>query len=102
MRGGGIRHSPPARVFFGPLGRMTGMGRIPWETRCRWPFPPPATGTGIRSRRGLFIPSHIYPAPLHLVLTTMQRTGDIGIPPVEYPLIGPGLCRIVDMDFRLV
>jgi hypothetical protein len=30
----------------------------------------------------------------------MQRTGDIGIPPVEYPLIGPGLCRIVDMDFR--
>ena len=49
MRGGGIRHSPPARVFFGPLGRMTGMGRIPWETRCRWrvaPLPPLVPGLG--------------------------------------------------------
>jgi hypothetical protein len=65
-------------------------------------LPPPATGTGTRSRRGLFIPMHIHSAPLHLVLTTMQWTGDIGIPPVEYPQIGPGLCRIADMDFRLV
>jgi hypothetical protein len=45
MRGGGIRHSPPARVFFGPLGRMTGMGRIPWETRCRERPSPLAPGT---------------------------------------------------------
>jgi hypothetical protein len=43
---------------------------------------------------------HIHSAPLHLVLPTMQWPGDIGIPPVEYPLIGPGLCRIRYMYFR--
>jgi hypothetical protein len=47
MRGGGIRHSPPARVFFGPLGRMTGMGRIPWETGAgSAPLPPLAPDLG--------------------------------------------------------
>jgi hypothetical protein len=100
MRGGDIRHSPPARVFFGPLGRMTGMGRIPWETRCRWPFPPPATGTGIRSRRGLFIPSHIHPTALHLVLARMLRTAVKRLNPGPVGGTGPGLCRMLDPNFR--
>jgi hypothetical protein len=33
--------SPRARVFFGPLGRIPLMGRIPWETRCRGATPLP-------------------------------------------------------------
>ena len=37
---------------------------------------------------------------LHVVLARMLGTGGIPSAPVQYPLIGPGLCRILDPSFR--
>jgi hypothetical protein len=44
----------------------------------------------------LYTQPHFYPAPLDVVLTSMGTASR----EVIDPSIGPGLCKMLDMDFR--